>query len=35
MGIRDSKFGAESPVLAFTAEWKAFTAGVRDSEFAL
>ncbi|HZD15135.1 MAG TPA: DUF397 domain-containing protein [Pseudonocardiaceae bacterium] len=36
VGIRDSKLGDESPILAFTeAEWKAFTAGVRHSEFDL
>jgi hypothetical protein len=32
--LRDSKLGAVSPVLAFTAsEWAAFSAGVRAGEF--
>jgi hypothetical protein len=34
VGVRDSKLGADSPILAFTdAEWAAFVAGVRDHEF--
>lgn len=34
IGVRDSKLGDRSPVLAFTPdEWAAFTAGVRDGEF--
>lgn len=36
IGVRDSKLGADSPILAFTdAEWAAFTAGVKDNEFEL
>lgn len=36
IGIRDSKLGADSPILALTtAEWAAFTAGVKDDEFDL
>lgn len=32
--IRDSKMGANGPVLFFTArEWAAFTAGVKEGEF--
>jgi hypothetical protein len=32
--LRDSKRGADGPVLTFTAEeWNAFTAGVRAGEF--
>lgn len=35
-GVRDTKLGAASPILAFTeAEWAAFLAGVRNSEFDL
>lgn len=34
VGVRDTKLGATSPVLAFTeAEWAAFLAGVRKGEF--
>lgn len=34
IGVRDSKLGPASPILAFTtAEWAAFLAGVRDHEF--
>lgn len=34
IGVRDTKFGAASPILAFTsAEWEAFTHGVRNGEF--
>ena len=34
IGVRDSKLGPESPVLAFTHdEWAAFTAAIRDHEF--
>jgi hypothetical protein len=34
IGVRDTKLGAASPVLAFTpTEWKAFLAGVRAGEF--
>jgi uncharacterized protein DUF397 len=33
VGVRDSKLGAESPVLAFTsAEWRAMVAGARTGE---
>lgn len=33
-GVRDTKLGADSPVLAFTdAEWSAFLVGVKDGEF--
>jgi hypothetical protein len=33
VGVRDSK-NREGPILAFTsAEWEAFTGGVRDGEF--
>lgn len=36
IGVRDTKLGPDSPVLAFTArEWDAFTRGVLDGEFAL
>lgn len=36
VGMRDSKLGADSPVLAFTyAEWAAALAGARDGEFDL
>jgi hypothetical protein len=34
IGVRDTKLGPDSPVLAFTPrEWDAFTQGVRDGEF--
>ena len=34
VGVRDSKLGTDSPILAFTrAEWKAFSLGMRDGEF--
>lgn len=34
VGVRDTKLGDASPILAFTeAEWAAFTAGVKDNEF--
>lgn len=34
VGVRDTKRGAASPVLAFTrAEWAAFLAGVKSGEF--
>lgn len=34
VGVRDTKLGPASPILAFTeAEWSAFVAGVKDSEF--
>ena len=33
-GVRDTKLGQDSPVLAFTrTEWQAFLAGVRAGEF--
>lgn len=33
VGVRDSKLGADSPVLAFTsAEWRAMVAGARTGE---
>ncbi|MGH3569400.1 MAG: DUF397 domain-containing protein [Pseudonocardia sp.] len=36
VGIRDSKLGTDSPILTITtAEWAAFTAGVKDNEFDL
>jgi len=36
IGVRDSKLGPDSPILAFTiAEWAAFTAGAKDNEFDL
>lgn len=36
IGVRDTKLGPDSPVLAFTPhEWDAFTRGVRDGEFSL
>lgn len=36
VGVRDSKIGAESPVLPFTAaEWAAFTASVGSGKFDL
>lgn len=36
IGIRDSKLGPHSPILAFTqAEWVAFIAGVREDELTL
>lgn len=36
VGVRDTKLGPDSPVLAFTPhEWDAFTAGVRGGEFDL
>ncbi|MBA2322578.1 MAG: DUF397 domain-containing protein [Pseudonocardiales bacterium] len=36
VGVRDTKLGAASPILAFTeAEWAAFLAGVRNNEFDL
>lgn len=36
VGVRDSKLGSASPILAFTeAEWAAFIAGVREDELAL
>jgi len=34
VGVRDSKLGANSPVLAFThREWHAMLTGARDGEF--
>ena len=34
IGVRDTKLGPDSPVLAFTpTEWEAFTKGVRGGEF--
>lgn len=34
VGVRDSKLGAEGPILAFTlSEWAAFTSGVLNGEF--
>ena len=34
--VRDTKLGADSPVLSFTAaEWAAFVAGVKDDQFAV
>jgi hypothetical protein len=34
VGVRDTKLGAGSPVLAFRiAEWDAFLRGVREGEF--
>ena len=34
VGVRDSKLGAGSPVLVFTAaEWASFTAGARRGAF--
>lgn len=34
VGVRDSKLGTASPVLAFThLEWHAMLAGARDGEF--
>lgn len=36
VGVRDTKLGTRSPILAFTeAEWAAFTAGVKDKQFDL
>ena len=36
IGVRDTKLGPDSPVLAFTpTEWDAFTQGVRGGEFDL
>lgn len=36
IGVRDTKLGPNSPVLAFTPhEWDAFTKGVRGGEFDL
>lgn len=36
IGVRDTKLGPDSPVLAFTPhEWDAFTKGVRGGEFDL
>lgn len=36
VGVRDTKLGPNSPVLAFTpTEWDAFTNGVRSGEFDL
>jgi len=36
IGVRDTKLGPDSPVLAFTPhEWNAFTKGVRGGEFDL
>ncbi len=36
VGVRDTKLGAASPLLAFTeAEWAAFIAGVKGAEFDL
>jgi hypothetical protein len=36
VGVRDTKLGECSPVLAFTdTEWKAFVAGVKDKKFDL
>lgn len=33
VGVRDSKLGPHSPVLAFTHhEWRALTAGIRNGE---
>lgn len=34
VGVRDTKLGSASPILAFTeAEWVAFLAGVKANEF--
>jgi predicted secreted Zn-dependent protease len=34
VGMRDTKLGPASPILAFTPEgWELFTRGVRDGEF--
>ncbi|UMP06901.1 DUF397 domain-containing protein [Amycolatopsis sp. EV170708-02-1] len=34
IGVRDTKLGAASPILAFDpAEWAAFILGVKDGEF--
>lgn len=34
VGVRDSKLGADSPILAFTHhEWRAMLAGARAGEF--
>jgi hypothetical protein len=34
IGVRDTKLGGRSPVLAFTpTEWEAFLAGARAGEF--
>lgn len=34
--VRDSKLGDNSPILTFTAaEWKAFTAGIKNGDFDL
>jgi len=34
--VRDTKLGADSPILKFTSpEWAAFIAGVREGEFDL
>jgi hypothetical protein len=36
VGVRDTKLGPDSPILAFTPhEWDAFAKGVRDGEFEL
>ncbi|MBA2324587.1 MAG: DUF397 domain-containing protein [Pseudonocardiales bacterium] len=36
VGVRDSKLGADSPILTFTQpEWAAFIAGVKGNEFDL
>lgn len=36
VGVRDTKLGAASPILACTeAEWAAFLAGVKNHEFDL
>jgi hypothetical protein len=36
VGVRDTKLGPDSPILAFTeAEWRAFLAGVKVGEFDL
>jgi len=36
VGIRDSKLSIDGPILTVTtAEWTAFTAGVKDNEFDL
>jgi len=34
IGVRDTKLGATSPILAFTpTEWEAFTRGIKDGGF--
>jgi hypothetical protein len=36
VGVRDTKLGATSPILAFTnAEWEAFVQGAREGAFDL